>query len=181
MRSGSPEGEALRLPFRTRFAIQLSETDAKTPSCRSRCFDSLRAREAGVYSGTPPSQYIYEETSALSGPSGQAAAPPIHGANARLCRSFSGAQGLRQPPPALPFDRSPSAPGGVSIGLHSQRSTGAKQSSCFLGMIGEDDVGPRATHRRQRLQHDAVVVDPPLLGSGLEHRVFARDVVRRNR
>ena len=46
-------------------------------------------------------------------------------------------------------------------------------------MIGQDQVGARALHRRQDLERHALPVDPAALGGGLHHRVLARDVVGR--
>src|SRR3954471_4060386 len=53
----------------------------------------------------------------------------------------------------------------------------AQELRGFFGVVREDHVGAGAADRQQRRHHDAVVVDPALLGGGLEHRVLARDVV----
>ena len=49
------------------------------------------------------------------------------------------------------------------------------------GEVGEDDVGAGPLDRREVLEGDGVVVDPAVGGGGLDHRVLAADVVRRER
>ncbi|RYZ27986.1 MAG: porphobilinogen synthase, partial [Propionibacteriaceae bacterium] len=49
------------------------------------------------------------------------------------------------------------------------------------GPVGEDDVRTRPTDRGERLADGGVAVDPAVRGGRLDHRVLARDVVRRDR
>src|SRR6266702_6875001 len=46
-----------------------------------------------------------------------------------------------------------------------------------LGVVGQDDVGPRPADRGQGLFHDALLVDPAPGRRRLDHRVLAGDVV----
>src|SRR6266571_1532932 len=53
-----------------------------------------------------------------------------------------------------------------------------EQARGLLGEVGDDEVGAGAADGEERLQHDPVAVDPAVLRRGLEHGVFAGDVVR---
>ena len=44
-------------------------------------------------------------------------------------------------------------------------------------MVRDDDVRTGALHARQRLEHDALLVDPAVCCGGLDHRVLAADIV----
>src|SRR6187431_1148640 len=44
-------------------------------------------------------------------------------------------------------------------------------------VVGDDDVGAGASDRRQRLHHDARLVEPSARGCRLEHRIFAAHLI----
>src|SRR5215210_1515417 len=48
------------------------------------------------------------------------------------------------------------------------------------GVVGDDDVCPGTLYSGERLHHGALFVEPAVLCCGLEHRVLAADVVRRD-
>src|SRR5580658_1337490 len=57
-------------------------------------------------------------------------------------------------------------------------STGSRQQpGGFFGVVGEDDAGAGAVDALQGFHHDAVAVDPVVLGGGFDHRVFAGDLI----
>ncbi len=55
----------------------------------------------------------------------------------------------------------------------------AQQPGCFLGVVSDDQVGTGTFHPDEGLHHDPLTVDPALFSSGLDHRVFAGDIVGR--
>src|SRR4051812_22023831 len=54
-----------------------------------------------------------------------------------------------------------------------------KQSGRVAGEVGDDHVGARAPNRHQRFHHGACFVKPAIGGGGLDHRVFAADLIGR--
>ncbi len=54
-----------------------------------------------------------------------------------------------------------------------------KQTGCFLGVVGDNQVGAGPFHAGEQFEHHPVMVDPALFCGGLEHGIFAGDVVGR--
>ena len=65
---------------------------------------------------------------------------------------------------------------GTTVG-HSGRLLAAKKLSSFACEVGEDEVGTSALDREQALHHDALAVDPAIETSGLDHGIFATDLI----
>ena len=65
---------------------------------------------------------------------------------------------------------------GTTVG-HSGRLLAAKKLSSFACEVGEDEVSTSALDREQALHHDALAVDPAIETSGLDHSVFATDLI----
>ena len=56
-----------------------------------------------------------------------------------------------------------------------------KPAGHVQGVIGDDDIGTSPFHGQKRFQYDTLFVDPAVPGGGLDHGVFAADVVDGNR
>src|SRR5437868_6571663 len=93
------------------------------------------------------------------------------GNSSRLARTMPGVAGT---PDRGPDPRSED--GGVSHGSPVPQPAGDVR-----GMVGDNHIGAGALEARERLEHDPPLVDPAVGGGGLDHRVLARDVVRRHR
>ena len=65
---------------------------------------------------------------------------------------------------------------GTTVG-HSDQLLAAKELCSFAGEVGEDEVGTSALDREQALHHDALAVDPAIETSGLDHGIFATDLI----
>src|SRR5258706_7938337 len=59
------------------------------------------------------------------------------------------------------------------------RASAAQEARRLLGEIGHDDVRPGAADGDERLQENAVEIDPAVPGGGREHRVLPRHIVGR--
>src|SRR6267143_4724941 len=88
------------------------------------------------------------------------------------------------PPTALKARTGEFTPPGMSRRALSNRlremtpmGSAAEEARRLLGEIGDDQVGPRAADGAERLQHDAIAVDPAVLRGGRQHGVLAGHVV----
>src|SRR6266851_10466245 len=67
--------------------------------------------------------------------------------------------------------------GCIALMLFSRKLSLIQPACDILGMIGKNDFRARALNRRQDFQHDALLIQPPLLRGRLHHGIFPAHIV----
>src|SRR5919198_2303617 len=70
----------------------------------------------------------------------------------------------------------------ASIRVHPRRKEVLREKFCSVfGEIRKDDRGSGAADGSERLNQDALAIDPVVAGGGHDHGVLARDLISRER
>src|SRR5271165_7458614 len=67
------------------------------------------------------------------------------------------------------------------VALISSPARSGQPASSIFGVVGQDNLRPGSLNPRQNFQHNSFFFDPLILRRGFHHRIFAADIVRRDR